>query len=237
MTAPEDITAELQPDANATTDKRVVAALRRMIMDGKLVAGDRVSEVSVSGMFDVSRTPARLALRALEVEGLIRKRDGRGYTVLKFETEDLQRAYDVRGVLEGLAASTLARRGIAAGTAKRLRETIEEIDCILSRSDSVSDRVTAYQEANTVFHETIMADCGNDFIGFAMTRLQNLPLVGLGTVVFNLDKTEEEIMRLRFGNMQHRLILDAIVRGDAFRAESLMREHANQVPLYTNALL
>ena len=228
--------SETESDSTATSDKRVVAALRQMIMDGKLGAGDRVSEVSVSGMFEVSRTPARLALRALEVEGLIKKRDGRGYTVLKFDTDNLERAYDVRGVLEGLAASTLARQGIDPCTADRLRRSIREIDDILTGTASVADRVNAYQEANILFHETIMSECGNEFIGFAIMRLQNFPLVSLGTVVFNDERVEEEIMRLRFGNMQHNLILDAIVRGDAFRAESLMREHANQIPRYTNAL-
>ena len=228
--------SETESDSTATSDKRVVAALRQMIMDGKLGAGDRVSEVSVSGMFEVSRTPARLALRALEVEGLIKKRDGRGYTVLKFDTDNLERAYDVRGVLEGLAASTLARQGIDPCTSDRLRRSIREIDDILTGTASVADRVNAYQEANILFHETIMSECGNEFIGFAIMRLQNFPLVSLGTVVFNDERVEEEIMRLRFGNMQHNLILDAIVRGDAFRAESLMREHANQIPRYTNAL-
>ena len=44
-------------------------------------------------------------------------------------------------------------------------------------------------------------------------------------------------MRLRFGNMQHRVILDAIDRRDTLRAETLMREHANQIPVYTSLLV
>jgi len=55
--------------------------------------------------------------------------------------------------------------------------------------------------------------------------------------VFNKDRAEEEQMRLRFGNMQHRVILDAIQRRDALCAETLMREHANQIPVYTSLLV
>ncbi len=62
-------------------------------------------------------------------------------------------------------------------------------------------------------------------------------MVKLGTVVFDKDNEDKELMRLRLGNLQHRLIFDAIKKGDAQRAESMMREHANQVPVYTALLV
>ena len=67
----------------APSDKRVLAVLHRMIMDGSLAPGSKISEVSVADMFDVSRTPARLALRALEVEGLIKKREGHTFDLCR----------------------------------------------------------------------------------------------------------------------------------------------------------
>lgn len=221
----------------STSDKRLVTALRQMIMDGTLEAGAKISEVRVSEMFEVSRTPARLALRALEVEGLIKKRDGRGYTVLSFNFGDLSKAYEVRGVLEGLAAGTLARDGMDAVTMDTLTASLDAMDVALQSDQPIEKHVIAYQDANIEFHESIMGKCQNEFIRFAFTRLEHLPLLGLGTVVFNKEKAREELMRLRFGNMQHRVILDAISRRDAFRAETLMREHANQIPVYTSLLV
>ncbi|MEM7269171.1 MAG: GntR family transcriptional regulator [Pseudomonadota bacterium] len=221
----------------STSDKRLVTALRQMIMDGSLEAGSKISEVRVSEMFEVSRTPARLALRALEVEGLIKKRDGRGYIVLSFSFDDLSKAYEVRGVLEGLAAGTLAREGLSAGTRDELVAAMDEMDELLRSGLPIEKCVIAYQEANVEFHETIMGECGNEFIRFSFARLEHFPLLGLGAVVFNKEKEEKELMRLRFGNMQHRVILDAIERRDAFRAETLMREHANHIPLYTKLLV
>ncbi|MEM9709520.1 MAG: GntR family transcriptional regulator [Pseudomonadota bacterium] len=221
----------------STSDKRLVTALRQMIMDGKLAAGVKVSEVQVSEMFQVSRTPARLALRALEVEGLIKKRDGRGYTVLSFSFDDLSKAYEVRGVLEGLAAGALARDGMDEESVAELKDSMDEMDRILASGLPIEKCVIAYQDANIEFHERIMGECGNEFIRFAFARLEHFPLLGLGTVVFNEDLAGEELMRMRFGNMQHRVILDAITRRDTFRAETLMREHANHIPVYSKLLV
>lgn len=223
-------------DQDTTSDKRVVAALRRMIMDGSLASGEKISEVGVSRMFDVSRTPARLALRALEVEGLIRKREGRGFEILELNFGDLSKAYEVRGVLEGLAAGTLARTGLSAGVEAKLKSATERMDAVLGGSDSVEQKIVGYQTGNTIFHETIMRNCGNEFVGFAFARMESLPLVRLGTVVFNPEKAGDELMRLKFGNMQHRIILDALQRRDPQRAEAMMREHANQIPVYTGLL-
>ena len=220
-------------DQDMTSDQRVLAELRRMIMDGSLAAGEKISEVSISNLFDVSRTPAKLALRTLEVEGLIVKRDGRGFTILKLDLSDLSKAYEVRGILEGLAAATLAKAGVSSQTEDALQAAIDEMDTILTADITIGEMVEGYQDANRVFHETIMQSNGNEFIGFAFTRMESLPLVALGTVVINADKSHDELMRLRFGNMQHRLIFDALRNGDPQRAEALMREHANQIPIYT----
>lgn len=222
---------------DATSDKRIVVVLRQMIIDGKLAADEKISEVGVSNMFAVSRTPARLALRALEVEGLIHKREGRGFTVLKLNFTDLSKAYEVRGVLEGLAAGSLAKSEPSKQILAVLRAAVEDMANAIDSAKQIAERATEYQEANTVFHETIMKHCGNEFIGYAYSRMESLPLVKIGTLVFNSDKDEGELMRLRFGNMQHRLILDAIEKRDAQRAETLMREHALQIPVYSSLLV
>lgn len=220
--------------AETTSDKRVLVQLRRMIMDGALVPGEKISEVNVAAMFDVSRTPARLALRTLEVEGLIKKRDGRGFTIQEFDLGDISKAYEVRGVLEGLAAATLAHSGMTPEIAAELTGAVDQIDRDLDSDAPVATRVSRYQDGNVVFHETLMRNCGNEYVGFAFDRMSTLPMIKLGTLVFNANKAREELLRLRFGNMQHRLILDAISKRDPQRAEALMREHTNQTLIYSS---
>ena len=223
----------LKDSSDTPSDQRVLAALHTMIMDGTLQPGEKVSEVGVADMFGVSRTPARLALRALEVEGLIKKRQGRGFTVQEFNLGDIKHAYEVRGVLEGLGAATLARLGISDDIKDLLTGVIQDMDHALNDEMELADRITRYQDGNIAFHETIMRQCGNPYVSYAFDRMETLPLVKLGTVVFKDEKPEQELMRLRLGNMQHTLILDAIIRRDPQRAEAMMREHANQTLVYS----
>ena len=49
-------------DTESTVDRRVAATLRSMIVEGSIQAGEKVTEVGVAKLLDVSRTPARLAL-------------------------------------------------------------------------------------------------------------------------------------------------------------------------------
>lgn len=217
-----------------SADKRVLAALRRMIIDGTLAEGAKISEVIAADMFGVSRTPARLALRALEVEGLIRKREGRGFTVAEFNLGEIKQACEVRGVLEGLAAGTMAKTGIPEAVSARLHDAVDAMARALESGVEPSRIALRYQDGNVAFHETIMQECGNPYVAFTFSRMETLPMIKLGTVVFSQENAEGDLMRLRLGNMQHMLILDAIEKGDAQRAESMMREHANQTLVYTD---
>lgn len=220
-------------EGRETSDKRIAAALRQMIMAGKLAEGTRLSEVQVAEMFAVSRTPARLALTALEIEGLIKKRDGRGYTIQQFSFDDFARVYEVRGMLEGLAAATMAREGMDPELMAHLLAENKRMEEVIANEPCAETVVTEYQKTNTEFHENIMQHCGNRFVGLSFARLENLPMGKLGTLVFNEDRAAKEVMRLRLGNMQHRVILDAIEKRDTLRAEMLMREHGQQIPLYS----
>lgn len=225
-----------EPGVTETSDQRVLAVLHRMIVDNKLKAGDKISEVQVAAMLNVSRTPARLALKTLEVEGLIKKRSGRGFTVQAIQMEDIADGFEVRGVLEGLGARVMAKRGASDEVIAQLTGYVDAIDTILDSDRPAEERIAEYQEMNTRFHEVIMDNCGNTYVRFVFTRLEKLPMLKLGTVIYNNERQQKEIMRLRLGNLQHRLILDAIIKRDAQRAETMMREHVNQTLLYSEIL-
>lgn len=227
---------DIDENVAKTSDQRVLAVLHRMIVDHKLKAGDKISEVQVATMLNVSRTPARLALKTLEVEGLIKKRRGRGFTVQAIQMEDIADGFEVRGVLEGLGARVMAKRGASDEAIKLLTHCVDAIDAILDGDKPADQKIADYQEMNTQFHEAIMDNCGNTYVRFVFARLEKLPMLKLGTVIFNNERQQQEIMRLRLGNLQHRLILHAITKRDGQRAETMMREHVNQTLLYSEIL-
>jgi len=93
---------------------RVLSTLRQMIISGELEAGQRIAEIPTADRLGVSRTPVRIAFRALEQEGLLIKLERRGYRVRQVTQGEVAGAIEVRGVLEGLAALQAAERGLTA---------------------------------------------------------------------------------------------------------------------------
>ena len=210
----------------ASSAEHVLAVVRRQILSGALQPGEKISEVGIAGELDVSRTPARTALAALEAEGLIEKRDGRGYTVRSISAADVANAIAVRATLEALAAKTMAERGLDERSEEALMNAIHTTEQMLETDETGIDHMGLYQEANVLFHETIMHNCGNDVIAHAYERIAFLPLAALGTLVFDPANTKREKMRLTVGHSQHVIIFDALKKRDASRAEAMMHEHS-----------
>ena len=211
----------------AETEEKALSDLRRMIFDGALEAGARISEVGVAEMLGISRTPAKLALARLEMIGLVKKRDGRGYLVGAVEPKNVENLLRVRGALEGLAAWHLANSGLRESARSRLERSLELSRRLVGIERLTAKDASAYQEANTVFHTTIMETCDNEFLQLAYERIRYFPMAALGALSFDLDQPRREALRVAVGHAQHAIIFEAIRSGDAARAESVMREHSH----------
>lgn len=86
--------------------------LRQLIFSGELPSGTAVAEEVVTQRLGVSRTPAREALRELELEGLIAVNPVTGRrTVATFDAQDTYATYTIRTALEELAARRAAEYG------------------------------------------------------------------------------------------------------------------------------
>ncbi|MDN2579037.1 FCD domain-containing protein [Aquibium sp. ELW1220] len=215
-------------------EQRVLAVVRRKVISGGYLADERISEVAIAEELGVSRTPARLALAALEAEGLIEKRQGRGYSVRPISTESVSNAIAVRAALEALAARTMAERGMSGEVEARLAASIARTAAILHEDDPGPDPMSGYHAANIDFHEAIMTGCGNDLIAHAYERIRHLPFAALGTLAFEPTLEKRDRIRLSVGHSQHVIILDALRRRDAARAEAMMREHSHATLNYAD---
>ncbi|MBU1307487.1 MAG: GntR family transcriptional regulator [Alphaproteobacteria bacterium] len=219
-------------------DTELAARIRSDIINGTYGEGKRLSEAQLCQAHNVSRTPVRMALRQVEREGLVRRAEGRGYFVNSPTVADIMQAVQVRGHLESLAARLMAQSPGRENVLPDLESAIDEIDRLINLGDMSDTSLRLLQRQNAVFHKTILEGCGNEFVSFTCNRISHLPMLKAGSMVFDTqvlstkEGIERSLFRLRIGNSQHKVIFEAIQRGDAVRAEGMMREHSNTMVEY-----
>lgn len=223
-------------------DTELAARIRQDIILGNYGEGERLSEAQLCETHSVSRTPVRLALRLLEREGVIRRSEGRGYHVQSPTVEDILQAVEVRGHLESLAARLMAQSESRTQFLPDMARAIEHISTNISELERVgqlNEQITkTAQAANRLFHSTILASCGNDYVAYTCDQISHLPMLAAGSMVFDkaIDQSPEQfergMFRLRLGNAQHQVIYEAIEKGDPVRAEGMMREHSHTMVEY-----
>ncbi|OWJ77246.1 GntR family transcriptional regulator [Haematobacter genomosp. 1] len=86
----------------------ICRAIRRAIIEGALMPGDRLPEDGVGDSFGVSRTLARHALGQLAAEGLVDLRRNRIATVAAPTPEEARDIFDIRIALERQVVGHLA---------------------------------------------------------------------------------------------------------------------------------
>lgn len=207
---------------------RVVTELRRRILAGELMPGERVVELKFTQELDVSRTPLRLALGELEKEGLLERQSTRGFRVRSFSMEQIADAVDVRGQLEGMAARLAAERRLDEDVLLQLEQCLEESQRLIDAAVAASATVEAqaWSEMNQRFHRLIVRHCGNSVIEGVVAFLSRTPMAGAGALTLQgiLPRLETEFIQRAHDD--HVDCVRAIRQGAGARAESIMREHA-----------
>ncbi len=205
---------------------RVLTSLRKAILEGRYPPGGRIAEIPVAGDLGVSRTPVRLAFRTLEQEGLLQRAGTRGFVVRRFSDADILCGLEVRGVLEGLAARRLAERGLTEATRMQLDACVEHGAELLRPGTLTEAAVAGWSTLNAAFHNAIITATDSHAIADAIARNNHLPFASSDSIVIDNQALPREYEKLRFAQLQHQLIVDALVHGEGTRAEMLMREHA-----------
>ena len=91
-----------------TRGEAIAYTLRQDILFGNLRPHQRLTQDDISGLFQVSRMPARDAMRHLLVEGLLYQ-DEKVVRVSPMSESEIAELYRIAGVLHGLAAGCAAR--------------------------------------------------------------------------------------------------------------------------------
>ncbi|MGI4859391.1 MAG: GntR family transcriptional regulator [Janthinobacterium lividum] len=212
---------------NGTTQQIIVQKLREAILSGELAPGARLVEANISEWLGISRTPLRYALSVLSGEGLLERTGARGYVVRRFSVKDVLNAIDVRGVLEGLAARTVAEKPVPASLRDAFDECLAAGDAIFRQGVLQEGDEMRYAAINGDFHQLIVTAADNLAVSAALSLNGKIPFVMPSTVVFEETARGLQFSMLMYAHRQHHAIVNAIVGGEGARAEALMKEHTN----------
>ena len=169
-----------------SSGQQVLIKLRKMIIAGELEGGSRIAEIPTAELLGVSRQPVRMAFRLLEQEGLLIKNPTRGYTVREISNELVNDALEVRGVLEGLAAKTLAEQGLSAEQQQTLKNCIEQIEQLFAEHTEFGDEeLERYHEFNVIFHDTIIQGAQNIALIQALAKNNQLPMASVQAITYD----------------------------------------------------
>lgn len=215
-----------------SSGQQVLIKLRKMIIAGELEGGARVAEIPTAELLGVSRQPVRMAFRLLEQEGLLIKNPTRGYTVREISEKLINDALEVRGILEGLAAKTIAEQGLTDEQKKALQNCIFETEKLFDGKTEFGDHeLERYHHFNVIFHETIIQGAQNVALIQALAKNNQLPMASAQAITYDQTQALSEYRRLHYAHLQHCSIYDALMHRQAGRAETLMREHSSVVVL------
>lgn len=190
----------------------VADRLREQIFAKILAPGSWLDEQSLAEQFGISRTPMREAIKVLASEGLVTIKMRRGAYVTEVARKDLEQIFTILSLLEGEAARETA--------SKASEEELNQLDYWHHRLEkAAADRdIEQFFEINGKFHELIQEIAGNRWMNGVIDDLRK---------VLKLHRRDSltSTGRLQNSLVEHRAILNALLKRDQAGAESAMRIH------------
>jgi GntR family transcriptional regulator of vanillate catabolism len=219
---------EKPEDETRTRFESVLLQMREMILNGDLPANSRVQEIAIGQRLGVSRTPVRLSLSVLELEGLVYGEPNRGFIVREFTTDDVQASYDVRAVLEGFACRIIASQGLSLEDEKALDACLEQGSELLEAGFFDASASRKWSAMNGRFHSILIIASKNRALTNALELINKHPLAAPTSIVFRTNNLQRLFVNMVQAQKEHGLVLEALKQGEPIRAEALMNEHIYQ---------
>jgi len=180
------------------------------IRAGRLAPGARLRETELAARLGTSRTPVREAIRLLEADGLVVHVPRLGASVRRLDHAEVTELYEMRAVLEGMAARLAAR---AASDVE-----LAELAALHAEIAGVADDPALAARLNRDFHAMLLGAARNRHLTRAMDGLQRaLMILGPSTLAAP-ERSAEAIA-------EHAQVLAALTARDGAAAEAAMRRH------------
>jgi DNA-binding GntR family transcriptional regulator len=197
-----------KPSSNAKNQRqRIVDTLRGQILSGDIKPGEALRQIPLSQEFGVAQGVIREALRGLEQLGLVNAVDNLGVFVREMGPEELIGAYQVREMLEGLAAR-LCCRMVSRADVEWLEATAQQIHAAKGKT-----KRRQRNELEHAFHHRFLELSGNDTL---LRMSEGYRFVGDLVVT---DRAPDELLK------EHLAIVSAVASNKPDKAEKMARQH------------
>lgn len=196
----------------AATSENVHKTLREAILAHILPPGSRLAEEELASRFSMSRTPIREAILRLEAEGLAQRVAGRTALVTEIHPSEIIEIYEVRAVIDALAAELAAQR-ITPPELSKLEWTNQQM-----RQAGENEDFSTMAELNLEFHSELAGSSGNSFLLQTLRSVHDRVRRFPGT-------TFSHGTRWLAAVEEHEAILEALRAGDPQASHELARQH------------
>jgi DNA-binding GntR family transcriptional regulator len=201
----------MEPLQNVSLVDRVVNVLRERIAVGELEPGATLRIDEVARELQVSRTPVREAISALEAQGLVVRRTNYPPTVFEPSRLEVLEYYEMRKVLEPLAAR-LALPNVTDAILAQLESLVSGMDDLSSAN---------WYTLNRRFHEGLYQPADRPFLLETVDNLirRSEPYIRIYFKTHDLEETQRG----------HRQILACVESRDEPALEAAITEHLQVV--------
>lgn len=204
-------------DRRGLLAQSVLQRLREEIITGQLPPGTALSVPGIATRLDVSRSPVREAVQQLTVEGVAEYRPRAGARVAALDRGSLEQVFELRELLDGLAAEK-ATRNVGTADVAELRSMLEvQRGNLAGPPDPLRD-----SRLDLDFHTGIRDLSADRPLCDALTKLD------IQGYLYRSDAWHGEANRT-FSFREHCAIVDAIEAGDAAAAAAAASAHAGAV--------
>jgi DNA-binding GntR family transcriptional regulator len=194
-------------------DQKAYGQLKSMILDQRLKPGSKIYQEKLAVDLGISRTPLVNALKKLEQERLITAIPRKGFYVRDISKEEMINIFELREVLEGLAARRASLR-ISNQQIKKLHDLFLG----LKTAEAIGS-VEKYAKADRRFHHFLIKLGGDDLLFNILETYSVIAFSYLVKLRGGLVRSPKETLP------EHLAIIEAIINKDPEKAEQAARTH------------
>lgn len=196
--------------------QQIYNILKEEILDQRYNEEEILNERTISEELNVSRTPVREALKALEMENWVEYVPYKGIIIKKMGEADLKNIFQIRTALEILTVE-LAMANAAPDSIERLVQCHQKQQRVLAKHDSQIKK--HFIDLDVEFHGILLDMANNNLLTVMISEIRDkIRRFGMNAI-FNGDYRYEETLK------EHLDILVAIQEKDIETAKEKMKYH------------